>query len=555
MNNEQDRRAISAIALSMIVFFVWSSYFAPPPVETASIDSVEVLDIQNSVAENSGVEATISADVSDENTNKIDTDNTAVVSKKIKEKSELITTDNWSGAVYSGSGALRKIVLEQYTAPPVVSPLWTWLFSKVSSDSEPADWVPYKWSGDKQQLLSEQGALLLAGVGEIAPDGSPDGATQSEYAVTAMGDTLVATKTTVDGIVITKKYSPSENQHTIDVEVTFDNQSGVRVDKVWVGVVDYMDGEAGRFADAPRPVAHVADSVELVQDLDDLEGSELESFIGPVEWFGVGSRYFMSILIPTDPVNGEIVVDTLSNGQTGSFLLNAAPLDAGGSRTLRYTAFIGPKLFDVLNPLGHKLGEAVDYGWFGFFANILLFLLKMFQAGVTNWGVAIILLTVLVKLVFFPLTQKSFVSSRRMQAIQPELKALKEKYKDNKELQTKETMKLFTDNKVNPMGGCLPMLIQFPVWIALYNVMLNSGELYNAGFLYLQDLTAADPYGVLPTAYAFLMIGQQRMMPMGNMDPAQQKMMRMMPLMFAFFMYSFPSGLVLYFSVNMMLTI
>jgi YidC/Oxa1 family membrane protein insertase len=200
------------------------------------------------------------------------------------------------------------------------------------------------------------------------------------------------------------------------------------------------------------------------------------------------------------------------------------------------------------------MDAAVEYGWFGFFAKILLFLLKMFQKGVVNWGVSIILLTVLVKLAFFPLTQKSFTSSRRMQALQPKLKEVKEKFKDNKELQTQETMKLFRENKVNPMGGCLPTLIQFPVWIALYNVMLNSVELYDTSFLYLKDLTAADPYGVLPTAYAGLMVFQQRMMPMTSLDPAQQKMMRMMPLVFAFFMYGFPSGLVLYFSVNIMLS-
>jgi YidC/Oxa1 family membrane protein insertase len=160
-----------------------------------------------------------------------------------------------------------------------------------------------------------------------------------------------------------------------------------------------------------------------------------------------------------------------------------------------------------------------------------------------------------VKLVFFPLMQKQFISSKRMQVLQPELKALKERYKDNKELQTQMTMKLFKEHEVNPMGGCLPMVIQMPVWFALYNVMLFSVELYNTSFLYLEDLTQVDPYGVLPLLVSVLMLLQQKMMPMANMDPMQQKMMRMMPLMFGIFMFSFPSGLVLYFSVNNSLTI
>jgi len=174
---------------------------------------------------------------------------------------------------------------------------------------------------------------------------------------------------------------------------------------------------------------------------------------------------------------------------------------------------------------------------------------------VVNWGVAIILLTVVVKIILFPLMQKQFVSSKRMQALQPELKELKERYKDNREMQTQMTMKLFREHQVNPMGGCLPMLIQMPVWFALYNVMLFSVEIYNTSFLYLQDLTQIDPYGFLPLLVSILMFFQQKMMPMGNMDPMQQKMMRLMPVMFGVFMFSFPSGLVLYFSVNNTLTI
>jgi YidC/Oxa1 family membrane protein insertase len=139
--------------------------------------------------------------------------------------------------------------------------------------------------------------------------------------------------------------------------------------------------------------------------------------------------------------------------------------------------------------------------------------------------------------------------------IQPELKEIREKYKDNRELQTQETMNLFKEHNVNPMGSCLPMLLQLPVWFALYNTMLYSVELYNTSFLIFDDLTAPDPYGILPTLYVLLMVGQQRMMPMASMDPTQRKVMKMMPLIFGFFMYTFPSGLVLYFCVNMALTI
>ena len=138
------------------------------------------------------------------------------------------------------------------------------------------------------------------------------------------------------------------------------------------------------------------------------------------------------------------------------------------------------------------------------------------------------------KALFFPLMQKQFISSKRMQAIQPQLKALKEKYKDNQQLQTEETMKLFKEHGVNPLGGCLPTLIQLPVWFALYNTMLYSVEIYDTSFAYLQDLTEVDPTGFLPLAVTVLMVLQQKLMPLGSMDPMQQKMMRIMPIGFGY---------------------
>jgi len=197
----------------------------------------------------------------------------------------------------------------------------------------------------------------------------------------------------------------------------------------------------------------------------------------------------------------------------------------------------------------------VDFGWFAFFAKILLWLLKQFEALLGNWGLAIILLTFVVKLALFPLTQMSFKSSQAMQAIQPRLQEIREKYADSPEELNRQTIELFKTAGVNPVGGCLPMLLQMPIWIALYNVLLNSVELYQTKFLYLRDLTSPDPYGVLPLVVVVLMMVQQQMMPMGNMDPAQQRIMKYMPLLFGLFFFSSPSGLVVYIFVNMVLTI
>ena len=550
LNTDQDRRTFLAIVLSLGVYFVWSAWFAPLPPENP-----EVLAAQ-----------TTTSSISDPAVSVAPTAPTAVaptaeplrvVPKTVMKHSLPIAANGWSGMIDSGNGSPRSLVLTDHSKAPKLTPVWSWLIDKFFGDEEDGDgsWNPYLGGEDPQGLIGDGGSLLLAGGGEVDDDGADVSGSPSVYTVSTKDGRIEASRVRADGLQITKYYSPGPDEYSMDIEVIFENRGSSSVSKLWMGSADVMDAEAGRFDNAQRPLAHINDDLEHLLELEDLEGVEDEVYKGKVNWFGVGDRYFMAVLIPNDEIQGQVVMDTLPSGRTGSFLVDLQPLDVNAKRTYTFTAFLGPKDLDYLRTYDNQLETAVEFGWFGFFSKILLFLLKTFQSGVTNWGVSIILLTLLVKLIFFPLTQKAFVSSRRMQVLQPKLQDIREKFKDNKELQTQETMKLFRENNVNPMGGCLPTLIQLPVWFALYNVMLYSVELYDSSFLYLQDLSAEDPYGVLPTIYAAVLIIQQRMMPMANMDETQQKIMKMMPLIFAFWMFMFPSGLVLYFSVNMMLTI
>lgn len=532
-DSSPDRRALLAIVLSLGVYFLWSAFFAPPPPVIPADEVVDGAD-GGTVATETGGSAPAAAPVKP-----------PPPTQDIAPHEETVRTDEWSSVVRSAGGGLGPIALSGFQSNKTVTPLWEWGFEKVAGDAE-GGWSAYS-GGEAAYTLLTEGALGLVGAGEPAPPG--------DVRVSRSAGTITATGTRADGLTVTTTYTEGADPYTLDVTVRYDNGSGQTMRDLWVGVADVMGGDAGRFLNNVRPLVHVDGDVEHVDDLEDLEGADREVFEGPVEWFGVGDRYFMAVLIPQDFEATRVVTDTLSDGRTGAFLVDGQPLDAGASRTHSYRAYIGPKDLDLLKPMGDSLEDAVEFGWFGLFSRLLLFLLEMFQGFVVNWGVAIILLTFLVKLTFFPLTQKAFTSSRKMQALQPKLNAMREKYKDNKELQTQETMKLFQEHGVNPLGGCLPTLIQLPVWFALYNTMLYSVELYDTSFLYIQDLTAVDPYGVIPTLYALLMFGQQRMMPMGSMDETQQKVLKMMPLIFAFFMYSFPSGLVLYFCVNMTLTI
>lgn len=531
MNENTDRRALLAIVLSLGVYFLWSAFFAPPPpVGPPEGDPVAEGAVVPAPAPGPAVAA--AAPTSTETV--------------VPAHEEAVFNDCFDAAVFSEGGGLGHVSLKGYRSHRLVTPWWTWATDRVTGKAEDG-WAPYTGGQDPYRLLST-GALGLAGAGSFS---AGDG-----FQVRREGAGWVSRRTRADGLGITTTFSPGDAPCTVKVAVRFDNGSGSPINDLWVGAADSMSGDAGRFLNAIRPLAHVDGSVEHVDDLSDVEGADREVLEGPVSWLGMGDRYFMAVLIPDEPSpTSQVVVDQLADGRTGAFLVDSLPLDAGASRTLSMLAYIGPKDLDALKPLGHDLDEAVEFGWFGLFSRLLLFLLEMFQSAVVNWGVSIILLTFLVKLVFFPLTQKAFASSGKMQALQPKLAEMREKYKDNKELQTQETMKLFSENGVNPLGGCLPTLIQLPVWFALYNTMLYSVELYDTSFLYIQDLTEADPYGIIPTLYAGLMFAQQRMMPMGSMDEAQQKILKMMPLIFAFFMYSFPSGLVLYFCINMSLTI
>jgi YidC/Oxa1 family membrane protein insertase len=223
--------------------------------------------------------------------------------------------------------------------------------------------------------------------------------------------------------------------------------------------------------------------------------------------------------------------------------------------TVTHRLFVGPKDIDILKSQGNSLEQSLDLGWFTVIAKPLLYTLKFFNGYVGNYGIAIIIITIILKVLFFPLTHKSYKSMKDMQKIQPKMAALKEKYKDDRDAMNKAVMELYREHKVNPMGGCLPMVVQIPVFFALYKALMFSIELRHAPFfLWVTDLADKDPYYVTPVIMGITMFVQQKMTP-SQMDPIQQKMMLALPVVFTFMFLSFPSGLVLYWLVNNILTI
>lgn len=320
-----------------------------------------------------------------------------------------------------------------------------------------------------------------------------------------------------------------------------------------------------------KSVKEVGAPREVVQDAD-------------LIWFGIDDRYFMTALIPIDPPAvpvGTATGDTVNSPKV-SFVkpsekiigLRAARaqvvLQPEDSTEYTYNMFVGPKDYDVLKSVGHDLDKSLNLGRFiGPIANMLLVVLRWFESWTHHWGLAIVLMTLLIKGLLLPLTHKSMKMMRenslKMQKVQPEIDRLKKRYPEpeDKEKLNQEMMALFQRKGVNPLstlGGCIPMVLQMPIWFALYRVLYADIDLRHAPlFLWVHDLSAPDPYKVLPILLGVVMFAQQRLMPQptaGTQNQTQMQMMKwVMPIMFTFIMLNLPSGLVLYIFVNTCLSI
>lgn len=267
----------------------------------------------------------------------------------------------------------------------------------------------------------------------------------------------------------------------------------------------------------------------------------------------VGTQYFSQSLIDRSEVIPEFRLESNERSAKGAMIYSA--LNKNSDFKLSYQAYVGPKDLDILEKIDSQLAGVIDFGMFSWLARPMLHLMKWFHNMVGNWGLAIIILTLLVRMIVLPFTVMSYKSLNKMKVVQPQIKALKEKYKDDSQKLNQEMMLLMKTNKVNPLGGCLPMLLQFPVFIALYQVLGQSIELYQAPFYFwIEDLSLKDPYYVLPVLMAVTMFVQQKITP-NTMDPAQAKMMMFLPLVFALFMMSLPSGLTLYIFVSALFAI
>ncbi|MFQ5330135.1 MAG: membrane protein insertase YidC [Thermodesulfobacteriota bacterium] len=468
----------------------------------------------------------------------------------IPTKEELVTVETplYRATFSSIGGGIKSWVLKNYR-------------TELDSESAKIDIIPHS-----SQHYSFATAIAREGV-KTAINFRPSA--KSVTVSSGQDGTLSFVWVSPEGLRIEKRYVFSDADYMVDGKIIVSNGSGQPVNtKVTTDLAVYSPAptkKAKGYSYHSGTVIYNDDNIERPD-----EDEAKEGFKGTPQWIGLEDKYFLAALLPKGDGKIEWSSDATVEDEIRGSLTFPVSLSPAGRANFQYTAYIGPKEYNRLKAHNLHLEESIEFGMFSFLARPMLVALDFFYRYLGNYGIAIILLTVVIKVIFYPLSKHGLKSMKDMQRMQPQMAALKQRYKDDKQRMNKELMELYKRHKINPLGGCLPMILQIPVFIALYEVLYVAIELRHAPFmLWIKDLSAPDTLMVLPEALPMLggsafgplpllmgasMFLQQKMTPTA-MDPAQAKMMMFMPVIFTFMFLNFPTGLVLYWLVNNILQV
>lgn len=422
------------------------------------------------------------------------------------------------------------------------------------------------YEGEPLRLLEDGERQYVAQSGLIGVEGAPNHNhryTLAASGAAADGAHTVSLVAEADGIALTKVYTFQRADYLISVALSAANRRAEPVQLHGYFQLAH-DGAAPRDYSSLLPTffgaaMYTADSKFVKISFDDI-GDEAYPRKSDNGWIGIIQRYFGALWLPPAGGEREFFMRKSGAGTRLGVILPLGHVAAGAHGTVAVRLFAGAQEQDILQQL-HDNNDApginliVDYGWLTFVAVLLFELLSLIQSAVYNWGVAIILLTFGIKLLFYPLSSAAYRSMAKMKEEAPRIKKMQEQYGSDKQRLQKEMMALYREKKINPLGGCLPILVQIPVFIALYWVLLGSVELRQAPFFgWIDDLSTPDPYFILPLIMGAAMFAQTRLSP-APPDPTQAMIMKIMPIGFAAFSIFFPAGLVLYWVVNTTLSI
>lgn len=537
----ENSRLLLAIALSFLVFFLWNIAFGPKPAPKGETPK------QQSAQQNPPNSSTPNAVLPS-------TQPTPAEPQPVAEAAS-IPANEPTGRKISVETPLYRMTLSERGAA-VTSMVLKKYRETVQPDSPFKELIPIEMSG---------GTALLS-----LPDLKDENLPLSLFAVDQSADHLMVDRspetvtfsyTTKENLRIIKAYRFSADSYLVDLTVTVRNNGDRNVNSAIVlALRDLASAKASTygFQGPSGLINNRLDQVKL-KKID-----EQSKVTGDIRWIAIERLYFMDCLISKSPLAGAMEPGYHNQIIQNSLFIPNMEFAPGEERVVALSLFMGPKSISVLKAADNELARAIDFGWVDIIAKPCLYFMNFIYRYIPNYGVAIIILTIISRLLFWPLAHKSYKSMNAMRKLQPLMQELKEKYKDDKVKLNQETMALYRTYKVNPLGGCLPMLIQLPVFFALYRMLYQAIELRHAPFFgWINDLSAPDrlfhfhpdfhvplmqpPYGipVLTLIMGATMLLQQKMSPAPG-DPTQAKMMMLMPVVFTFIFINFPSGLVLY---------
>ncbi len=523
-----DKKSFGAVVLSIFVFTAYSYYLQVKYPDYYAGKAVE------SVAEENNV--------------------TPIVEKTTKattaSKEEPVSTHTkLSSAELTFENEDSKIVFDQYT-----SAIKTVVLKKFSSEFKGSDKVSLLDKPIKIQALDSFSAKA-----------------NGDYSAAKVAGGVEFSKT-LDGVRYSQVFVPAKDGYGLDLFLKFKNISS---EAKLISPSASFEGDIEALKSSGSFLSRSMDSKGFLYSKD---GSREEETVkgfcsdessnlynekaADFQFFGVDEHYFLQVFQAAEGEKLNYRLDRLSRSSEEGcqFRFVAArpsqSLKPGEEVKLAFSGFLGPKKIDILNAYNPKLKQTIKFGWFALIAEPLLWGLKGLYKYVNNYGIAIIIITLLLKLLLFPLTKSSVLSMKKMQKLNPQMNKIREKYKNDPQRQQKEIMAFMGKHKINPMKGCVPVLAQTPVFIAFYNVLSQAIELRHAPFFFwIQDLSVADPYYVTPVLMGAGMFFQQKLTPNASMDPNQEKVMMMMPIMFSVMMISLPAGMVLYMLTNTIVSI
>lgn len=510
------KRTILAVALSMAVLVLFQTYLAPPPPGPGSLPPGPAAQPGAASPDPSFLAASPSP--------------SAAPTPAVPVRRTVLENDRVRLSLSSRSGAIVEARLKDYRETP-------------APESEAV------------RLLSAPSGTDLGGAVRLL-ESLPEW-NQVYEETEARPDRVTYAWTAPSGLRIEKTYSLAPGHYHVSLEVRLVNGTGGALrDRLGLLLVQDFAPHEDSYS-FTGPAYYRENDFEEVKIKKIREGLQVP---GNVAWAALLEKYFLVAAVPATAEGTALRIGPhLGQEKVAEVELLGPVFDLypDASATFSYRLYLGPKLSEALAPLGANLDHVAHYGFFHVIANPLMMFLNAIYGVTGNYGIAIILLTTVIKGVFWPLSARSFKSMQRMKELQPKMQRLKEKYGKDKERMNMEVMQLYKTHKVNPLGGCLPMLVQIPFFFALYKILLGSIELRHAPFfLWITDLSDKDPYYITPIVMGASMLLQQKLTPMTGTNPAQMKMMMYgLPAVFTFMFLNFPSGLVIYWLVNNVLSI